>query len=75
MSNKRNLDAYAEMFFDDEEFDLDYPEEADSDICPYCGQPMIDDVEVGQGYHITPPCWMLGSGDHEALKQWLTVIL
>lgn len=49
---------------------LDDERETDSDICPYCGLPMFDDLEVGQGYHVTAPCWMMGSGDHESLRQW-----
>lgn len=30
--------------------------------CKVCGQVMIDDIEVGQGYCITAPCWMYVTG-------------
>ena len=30
--------------------------------CPYCGKPMINEMEIGQGYHATAPCWMYANG-------------
>ena len=53
---------------EDEEVDL---EPWESDICPYCDEPMIDDLEIGQGYHVTAPCWMIGTGQHQLYQEWL----
>ena len=44
--------------------------ETNGDICPYCGQPMLDDIEVGQGYHITAPCWMWATGLRKEAAAW-----
>ena len=57
------------------EYDVDFDdddgcEDLDSDICPYCGEPMIDDLEVGQGYHVTAPCWMYANGMIEEAQAW-----
>ena len=38
--------------------------------CQVCGQVMIDDVEVGQGYHITPPCWMYATSRFLLAQKW-----
>lgn len=39
--------------------------------CCVCGQTMIDDIEVGQGYCITAPCWMYATGQRELALEWL----
>lgn len=39
-------------------------------ICPYCGETMLDDMEVGQGYCITAPCWMWATGQTEMARAW-----
>ena len=31
---------------------------------------MIDDMEAGQGYCVTAPCWMYATGQHELAQEW-----
>lgn len=38
--------------------------------CKVCGQVMIDDIEVGQGYCITAPCWMHATGQLNLAQEW-----
>jgi hypothetical protein len=38
--------------------------------CPYCGRSLIDDMEVGQGYCVTAPCWMYATGRLAEAVQW-----
>jgi len=33
-----------------------------SGVCPCCGGVMLDDMEIGQGYHVT--CWMWATGQN-----------
>jgi hypothetical protein len=47
---------------------VDYCESAE--ICPYCGEAMIDDMEVGQGYHCTAPCYMWATGQIAEALEW-----
>jgi predicted RNA-binding Zn-ribbon protein involved in translation (DUF1610 family) len=54
-----------DLYFEDESWELE-----DSGTCPYCGQVMIDDMEVGQGYCVTAPCWMWGTGLREEAMAW-----
>lgn len=31
---------------------------------------MIDDIEVGQGYCVTAPCWMYTKGQLDLAQEW-----
>ena len=31
---------------------------------------MIDDIEIGQGYCVTAPCWMYATGRVDLAEEW-----
>jgi hypothetical protein len=39
-------------------------------LCPYCDQLLLDDTEVGQGYHITAPCHLWATGQIAEALAW-----
>lgn len=38
--------------------------------CQVCGQVLIDDMEVGQDYCVTAPCWMYATGQLKQAELW-----
>lgn len=41
-----------------------------ADRCVSCGEVLIDDMEVGQGYCAIAPCWMWATGQIELAREW-----
>lgn len=54
----------------DDDWDPDFDEDLDSGRCSICGKTLLDDMEIGQGYCVTAPCWMYATGQIELAKQW-----
>ena len=61
--------SYADIIDWNDDYD-DPNDHLPSDRCSVCGQPMLDDIEVGQGHCITAPCWMYATGQRELVREW-----
>jgi hypothetical protein len=57
----------------DDDFDDVVPFEDETlppGYCPWCGEPLFDDVEAARGYHHTAPCFLWATGKIQKAIAW-----